>query len=120
MPFLTLYKTAPAALAGLMLFGCSSASVFTRVVHQDPSGFVSLESPLGGGTARITPYRHPVQFTKQEMAAVLQSVVAQREMSSIRYYVLRRERTASLRAPREGCSCRTNVCVFAWPIFAHR
>ncbi|MBI3809829.1 MAG: hypothetical protein HY284_05145 [Nitrospirae bacterium] len=91
MSFLTLYKTALAALAGLMLFGCSSPSVFTRVVHQDPSGFVSLESPLGGGTARITPYRHPVQFTKQEMAAVLQSVGAQREMSSIRYYVLRQD-----------------------------
>ena len=91
MPFLTLNKAWPAALAGLMLFGCSSPSVFTRVVHQDPSGFVSLESPLSGETAQITPYRHPVQFTEQEMAAVLQSVVAQREMSSIRYYVLRQD-----------------------------
>ncbi len=102
MPFLTLYKTWPAALAGLMLFGCSSASVFTRVVHQDAAGFVSLESPLVGGTGRITPYSHPLQFTEQEMAAVLQSVGAQREMSSIRYYVLRQDpRSEPVFTPQE-------------------
>lgn len=71
--------------------GCAGTPMFTRSVYQDPNFFVRLERPLVTGTAAVEPNSHPAELTEPDLSALFRSVMVQRDISLVSYYVLRQD-----------------------------
>lgn len=52
---------------------------------------VRLDSPLFPGETRAESNSHPVEFTSQDLALILQSIKIQKDVSLLDYYVFRRD-----------------------------
>ena len=75
----------------LLLTGCASAPIFSRLVYQDPILIVRLHSPLYKSKEHSATNSHPITFTVQDLQSILQSMKIQREMSFLNYYVFRQD-----------------------------
>ncbi len=86
MPFLVF-----ASFMAVLLSGCASSPTFSRPVFQDPVLTVRLDSPLFPGDTKAEPYDHPIEFTSQALAMMLQSIRIKKEISLLDYYVFRED-----------------------------
>ncbi|GJL61712.1 MAG: hypothetical protein NPIRA04_03660 [Nitrospirales bacterium] len=75
----------------LLLTGCTSAPIFSRLVYQDPILNVRLHSPLYKSKEHRATNSHPITFTVEDLQSILQSLNIQREVSFLNYYVFRQD-----------------------------
>ena len=80
-----------ASFMTVLLSGCASSSTFSRPVFQDPILTVRLDSPLFPGETQAEAYDHPIEFTSQALAMMLQSIRIKKEVSLLDYYVFRQD-----------------------------
>ncbi len=77
--------------SGWFVLGCASTPAFSRPVYADSNVMVRLESSLMVGTASDAPNSHPATLTEQALPSILRSVIVQKEIDFLHYYVLRQD-----------------------------
>ncbi len=82
---------ASAVLAATLGAACAEVRTFSRVVYEDPTLFVRLDSPLSNGLTPAYPNTHPVKFGEQDLSLILRTIKVQKEVSFLSYYVLRHD-----------------------------
>jgi len=75
----------------LLLANCASSPVFSRMVYEDPTVLVRLDSSLFQEEVSSVPAGHIPELTATDLAEILRSVRIQPEISFLSYWVLRKE-----------------------------
>jgi hypothetical protein len=80
-----------AVVMASLLASCASSPTFSRMVYEDPTVLVRLDSPLVQEEVSGAPAGHIPALTAADLAEILRSVRIQPEISFLSYWVLRKE-----------------------------
>jgi hypothetical protein len=75
----------------LTLTGCLNSLVASRIMYEDPTLLVRLDSPSSRAEVLGAPDQHVAELTTVDLASVLRSVMIQPETSFVSYWILRKD-----------------------------